>query len=192
MEDFVIYAIDFEGSLQTGILEYGIVGISVQHGIFLTETNLCKNKTSIPSTESHCHHLSENELTTQVDFSHYISRFLSFRSKGFFCAHNASFENTWIDTYFLYKKFFKKNSYVLNDLIHFFQLDDVLEQLGRKFCPPDRKNFHCALFDALACSLLLLNFIRNIKSNHVSISWLLEQSTPIDISREIRQPQLWD
>ena len=217
MEDFVIYAIDFEGSLQTGILEYGIVGVSAEHGIFLTETNLCKNKTSIPATESHCHHLSENELNTQVDFSHYISRFIDLRTKAFLCAHNASFENTllndycplvanpytlpkiktqqwgpWIDTYFLYKKFFKKNSYALNDLIHFFKLNDVLEQLGRKFCPPTRNNFHCALFDALACSLLLLNFIRNTKSNHVSMPWLLEQSTPVDISKEIRQPQLWD
>lgn len=217
VDDFTIYAIDFEGSIQTGVLEYGVVGLSAQHGIFSTETNLCKNKTKIPPSETQCHHLSENALKEQLDFSCYIDRFIDLRSKAFFCAHNASYENAllnnycpivtnshtlpkmktqqwgpWIDTYFLYKKFIKNNCYALNELINFFQLNDVLEQLGRKFCPPQRKNFHCALFDTLACALLLLNFIRNIRSNQVNITWLLEQSAPVDISREIRQPQLWD
>lgn len=217
MDDFIIYAIDFEGSISTGILEYGIVGISAKHGIFSTETNLCKNKTKIPYTETQCHHISSDKLNGQIDFSHYINRFINLRSTAFFCAHNASYENTllnnycpivatpytlpkiktqqwgpWIDTYFLYKKFIKNNGCALNELISFFKLNEILEQLGRKFCPPQRKNFHCALFDTLACALLLLNFIRNIKSDQANITWLLEQSAPLDISQEIRQPQLWD
>lgn len=217
MEDFIIYAIDFEGSLQTGILEYGIVGISAQHGIFSTETNLCKNKTKIPLADTHCHGLKSNNLQEQLDFSHYLNHFINLRSKAFFCAHNATFENTllsnycpilpnactltniktqhwgpWIDTYFLYKKFIKNKSYALNELIDFFNLSENLSLLGKKFCPLTRKNFHCALFDALACALLLLNFIRNIKPNSTSLTWLLSQSTPIEIGEKIRQPQLWD
>lgn len=217
MKDFIIYAIDFEGSLQTGILEYGIVGISAQHGIFFTETHLCKNKAKIPSTETQCHQISESALEECFDFSHYIQRFINLRSKAFLCAHNASYENTllnaycpiilnpytlpkiksqqwgpWIDTYFLYKKSTKHSNYNLSELINFFKLDDILEQLSKKFCPPQRKNFHCALFDSIACSLLLLNFIRNLKEPQINLPWLLQQSTPSNISEGIRQPQLWD
>ena len=217
MEDFIIYAIDFEGSRQTGILEYGIVGLSAQQGIFSTESKLCKNKTYIPLTEMHCHGLSANHLLTKIDFSNYLNHFLQLRSKAFFCAHNAIFENTllsdycpitsnayslhkmqtqqwgpWIDTYILYKKFFKNKSYSLNELIKNFQLGEILSTLGKKFCPHTRNNFHCALFDAIACALLLLNFIRNVKSNTITLTWLLEQSTPTEIAKNIRQPQLWD
>ena len=97
----------------------------------------------------------------------------------------------WLDTYFLYKKHFKISSCGLKELIEMFNLREVLEKISRKFCPPARKNFHCALYDALACTLLFLNFIRQPEIQSKTFTWLLQMSSPLKIAKELQQPQLF-
>ena len=215
MDDTVVYTIDFEGSLKSGILEYGIVGVSFNEGIFFTETKLCKNRCSIPDKEVKCHGISSDLVCGCEDFSASLYKFLDWRSKAYFCAHNAAFENSllnsycpvvlqgyrlatmpenhwgpWLDTYFLYKKF-KKTSCGLSELIKELGLEEILSQLGEKFCPFHRKKFHCALFDAIACALLLLNFVRNERSEQKTLQWLLKESSPQGLGQNIQQANLF-
>ena len=211
MDDFSVYVIDFEGSLQTGILEYGIVEVSSTNGILGADTQLCKNKTNISHLEQECHHLKSDNLSHCSYFEDHLELFIKARQNAFFCAHNAAFENTllsayapiltthhqshtwepWIDTYFLYKKYLKISSCGLNDLIKIFDLGEVLEKISGKFCPPTRKNFHCALYDALACALLFLNFIRLPEIQSKSLTWLLQMSSPLKTAQELQQQQLF-
>ena len=215
MEEISVYAIDFEGSLQTGILEYGIVGFTPRKGIFFTETKLCKNKADIPINEISCHGLCAESLATYEDFSRHLDIFIRLRQKALFCAHNAAFENRllsdycpvppkvyaipllknqqwgpWLDTWFLYRKYFKTQTCTVEQLIQFCNLSEVLSQLSGKFCPPNRKKFHCALFDALACAILFLNFIRSEEGIEKNLLWLLQQSSPKSASEDLKQPKL--
>ena len=215
MENVPIYAIDFEGSLQTGILEYGVVGITPRDGIFFVETQLCKNKTAIPANETSCHGLSAEKLEPYEDFSQHLDTFFHLRKKALFCAHNAAFENRllseycpvvpgayavssfpnqqwgpWLDTWLLYRKYLKTQACTVEQLIHFCNLSELLSRLSGKFCPPGRKNFHCALFDALACALLFLNFIRSKEGSEKNLLELLQQSTPKSISEDLKQQKL--
>lgn len=215
MEEYPIYAIDFEGSLQTGVLEYGIVGFSPQNGIFFTKTELCKNKATIPINETSCHGLWAENLESCKDFSQHLDMFVDLRKKALFCAHNAAFENRllsaycpyipevcagpavsgrqwgpWLDTWYLYRKYLKTQTCTVEQLIHFCSLSELLFQLGGKFCPEGRKNFHCALFDALACALLFLNFIRSKEGAGKNLLWLLEQSSPRAMLEDLKQQKL--
>ncbi len=215
MKDAVIYVIDFEGSLKSGILEYGIVGVSLENGIFFTQTKLCKNRQSISNDETACHGIDAHLVEKCKDFSIYIETFLELRSKAYFCAHNAIFENTllksycpvvlhayglpdvkqnhwgpWLDTYFLYKKFFNTTC-SLSQLIQNCNLSGILFQLAEKFCPPQRKYFHCALFDAIACTILLLNFVRNESIGAKDLGWLLKESNSRRFNQQMQQADLF-
>lgn len=264
MERFIIYAVDFEGSLATGILEYGLVGIDSVAGIFSAEGAFCKNKGRISDAEFARHHISEREVAQCTDFINVIPRFVELRKKCFFCAHNAVFENTllnaycpvvlnahsvgsgsqtswgpWLDTYVLYKKYFKKvlrktiffpepkeisgstnaergthdgsgafrsslsddMSYMcrssalpsvsLQTLIDGCGLQAVLDRLGERFCPPNRRHYHAALYDALACAVLFLNFIRSEAVPTKTLQGLLRESASNAQCELLRQPTLF-
>lgn len=212
MEDFTVYVLDFEGSLKTGVLEYGLVGLTAKKGIFFSETKLCKNRENISASETACHGICAKELVNCEDFSCEIEKFVRLREKAFFCAHNAAFEDTllsaycpivpnayhigfsqerrwfpWLDTLFLYKKYVKNQGCGLRELIEVCGLWNILQQLGEKFCPDGRKNFHNALFDSLACALLFLNFIRSDIFKGKSLAWLIEQSSPKEEAMDMKQ-----
>lgn len=265
MERFTIYAVDFEGSLATGILEYGLVGIDSIEGIFSAESAFCKNRGRVSDAEFAQHHISEGRVAKYEDFINVVPRFLELRAKSFFCAHNAAFENAllssycpvvlkacggvsgssswgpWLDTCVLYKKYFKKvlrgkiplsaqkktadvgdadakdasgnesdmshhsssddASYIyrsqalpsvgLQTLIEGYGLVEVLNNLGERFCPPDRRHWHAALYDALACALLLLNFIRSEAGYRKTLSQLLRESASNATAETLRQPTLF-
>ncbi len=215
MEDFSLYVIDFEGSLQTGILEYGIVEVSSIEGILNAQTQLCKNKSSISSLEQQYHHLNDKQLSSSFYFENYLDIFVKARQKALFCAHNAAFENTllsdylsmltipspmgnqqytwgpWLDTYYLYKKHLKISSCGLDNLIKMFQLDEILGKIAGNFCPDTRKNFHCALYDAIACALLFLNFIRLPEIQSKTLNWLLMESSSSKIAKNLKQLRLF-
>ncbi|MBR1843399.1 MAG: 3'-5' exonuclease, partial [Opitutales bacterium] len=133
MERFTVYVVDFEGSLATGILEYGLVGIDSIEGIFSAETAFCKNRGRISDAEFAQHHISEERVARCEDFINVVPKFVELRKGGFFCAHNAAFENAllnsycpvvlnacsvgagsqascgpWLDTCVLYKKYVKQ------------------------------------------------------------------------------------
>ena len=264
MERFTIYAVDFEGSLATGILEYGLVGIDSIEGIFSAESAFCKNRGRVSDAEFAQHHISEERVAKYEDFINIVPRFVELRRKGFFCAHNAAFENSllnsycpvvlkaygggasdssswgpWLDTCVLYKRYFKKvlrgeiysfaqekavsdtdaegdsgdegstsqssfpddASYMhrslvlpsvgLQILIDGCDLAEVLNNLGERFCPPDRRHWHAALYDALACALLFLNFIRSEAGHGKTLPQLLHESASEATAEALRQPTLF-
>ena len=271
MERFTVYVVDFEGSLATGILEYGLVGIDSIEGVFSAEGAFCKNRGRISDAEFAQHHISEERVAGYEDFINVVPRFAELRAKSFFCAHNAAFENAllnsycpvvlntygvgagsqafwgpWLDTCVLYKKYFKKvlrgkilsskqtsskqkitvdvgaadeegmsgneggtsqssfpddASYVhrsqalpsvgLQTLIDGCDLAEVLNSLGERFCPPDRRHWHAALYDALACALLFLNFIRSEAGCGKTLSQLLHESASEATAEALRQPTLF-
>ncbi len=266
MERFRVYAVDFEGSLATGILEYGLVGIDSMNGIFSAESAFCKNRGRISDAEFAQHHISEERVARCEDFINVVPKFVELRRGGFFCAHNAAFENSllnsycpvvlkaygggasdssswgpWLDTCVLYKKYFKKvlrgkihsskrkitvdigaadteggsdnednipqlsfpddASYIyrsqalpsvgLQTLINGCGLTEVLNNLGERFCPPDRRHWHAALYDALACALLFLNFIRSEAGCGKTLPQLLHESASNAVSEALRQPTLF-
>ena len=266
VERFTVYVADFEGSLATGILEYGLVGIDSVDGIFSAETAFCKNRGRISDTEFAQHHISEEQVAKCGDFINVVPKFVELRAESFFCAHNAAFENAllnsycpvvlntygvgagsqafwgpWLDTCVLYKKYFKKvlrgkNSFVrtekncrcgdtdaegashkesgasqssfpddvsyvyrskvlpsvgLQTLIDGCGLTEVLNNLGERFCPPDRRHWHAALYDALACALLFLNFIRSEAGHGKTLPQLLHESASEATAEALRQPTLF-
>lgn len=263
MERFTIYAMDFEGSLATGILEYGLVGIDSVDGVFSAETAFCKNRGRISDAEFAQHHISAKRVARYGDFIKVVPKFVELRRNGFFCAHNAAFENSllnsycpvvlnacgvvsgsrilswepWLDTCVLYKRYFKKvlrgkilipgktvgdidaegescegsgmpqsslpddASYMcrsqalpsvsLQTLIDGCGLTEVLNNLGERFCPPDRRHWHAALYDALACALLFLKFIRSEAGCGKTLLQLLHESASEATAEALRQPTLF-
>ena len=264
MERFTVYAVDFEGSLATGILEYGLVGIDSIEGIFSAEGAFCKNRGRISDAEFVQHHISAEQVARCSDFINVVPRFAELRTKSFFCAHNAAFENAllnsycpvvlnacgiasgsqaswgpWLDTCVLYKKYFKKvlrgkilssvrkitvdntdakdmsgnesntsqpslsenapyayrsqalPSVGLQTLIDGCGLTEVLNNLGERFCPLDRRHWYAALYDALACALLFLNFIRSEAGCGKTLPQLLHESASEATAEALRQPTLF-
>ena len=201
-KDIPIYVIDFEGSTQTGIIEYGIVGL-LNGEIFETHTKICKSFAKISEMEFLLHKISFEETADKQPFSDNIDLFIEKRKKGPFCAHNAIFEEKllasnfpvvhniptffdniprlgwgpWVDTYSIYRRSFPKlKKFTLSALINSFTLSEKLYSIAKSLCPPTRCNYHCALFDAIASALLLNNFLTSNPST-LSIQSLLIHSS---------------
>lgn len=199
---YPIYVIDFEGSLSAGIVEYGVVGI-YEGEIFETHSRLCRALAPIPDNEVRCHGISFETTLRFPPFASDSEFFLKRRQSGPFAAHNALFEDRllrnewpvpgqvprflennaqngwgpWIDTYCLYRRCFPNAAgFALSELIDSFKLNDALACLGKLFCKSQRRNYHCALFDALACSLLLLKLLENSDAHPLSLDWLFIHS----------------
>lgn len=197
-----IYVIDFEGNTQTGIIEYGIVGL--QDGkIFEAHTSICRSFAKIPEIEFMLHKISFDETIDKKPFSSHIDIFVERRKRGPFCAHNAIFEEKlissafpvvpnipkffdnlssigwgpWVDTYSIYRRCFHKlKKFTLESLVSAFNLSEQLDSIAKELCPPTRCNYHCALFDAIASALLLITFIAKMKAT-MSIQELLIYSS---------------
>ena len=94
----------------------------------------------------------------------------------------------WLDTLPMYKKYYPGlESYKLEQLINHFHLHDALDELGQRYCPPGRNRYHCALFDALASTLLLQQIVRALNSDRCSIKALMELSGHSDLAAETQQ-----
>ncbi|MEC9227745.1 MAG: 3'-5' exonuclease, partial [Verrucomicrobiota bacterium] len=84
----------------------------------------------------------------------------------------------WLDTLHIYRQLYPQlESYKLQDLIDLFDLKPELEDKAKVYCPVNRIGFHCALYDALACALLLLHLFSHPELKEINIPWLLLQST---------------
>jgi DNA polymerase-3 subunit epsilon len=184
-----IHVIDFEGNTSSGILEYGIVtldGYAITH----TCTQTCAPTGEISAREIGVHGLEPNGLVGLLPFEQHFERFSSLRQQGVFAAHNASFEhqalqhtwpaNTlsstwypedgltsdwgpWLDTCALCQHYYPGcERYNLGWLIDKRGLRGLLNTLAQRHCPPSRRKPHCALYDALAAALLLLELIQGL------------------------------
>ena len=199
-----VYMMDFEGSPVSGVVEYGVVELKGGR-ITETRTALCGPTGKIPERDRAVHGISLRLAGEKAPFSDRYAFFVSLRRAGIFAAHNRHAENRflkdtwplppavpdwretgkraqewgpWIDTLSLYRRLYQGlEAYGLGELVNGFGLGESLLELGREQCPPGRSHPHCALFDALASSLLLLRLEEEPElRGRMTRGWLLEMS----------------
>ncbi|HVU15700.1 MAG TPA: 3'-5' exonuclease [Candidatus Didemnitutus sp.] len=202
--DTPIHFVDFEGGRVCGILEFGVVTLR-GGAVESVRTGLCRPLGRIPAEDSEIHGLREADLAQQRLFSEEWEFFARLRETGPLAAHFAGVENgllksvwpyprtapdfaqpgrsagewgPWIDTGRLYPQFFPEHdSARLESLVQASGLAAELSREAEQWCPPPRRRFHAALYDALAGSLLLLTLLRRPEFEPATIPWLLQMST---------------
>lgn len=214
-----IHFIDFEGNATSGILEFGVV--TLRDGeIAGTQTRLCRATGRVNPEETRVHGLSAEGLVTEAYFAAEWERFAGLRATGPLAAHFAPVENSllrkvwpypnevpdfaqpgrtttewgpWIDTGQLYPQLFPQlGSLRLADLVVRCGLQGELDEVTRKHCPPERRRYHAALYDALAGALLLRALLHRPEFAAATIPWLLQMSTPdADKRGALQQGQLF-
>lgn len=196
-----IYAIDFEGSKNIGIVEYGIAEITGGQ-ISACKTRICAPKSRIGARDAKFFDISNARASANPPFESDLKLFCNMRKSGLFASHNATAEDTllrdclpaaplsqnpltgkagaawgpYIDTCSLAKKLFNLNSAKLADVTAALNLQSQLAQKAAEFCPEDRRKWHCALFDAIACALILIKICSFEGFEEVDCNWLLKYS----------------
>jgi DNA polymerase-3 subunit epsilon len=217
--DVPIHFIDFEGSVASGILEYGVVSL---HGglVVDTQTRLCAATGRIRAEDEALHGLSAQAVAAHAPFADEFARFAALRASGPLAAHYAHAENMlikavwpyprlspdfarpgiarpdwgpWIDTGRLCAELFPQlASGKLEQLVAAFGLQDELAALAAQHCPPERRHYHAALYDALAAALLLITLGRRPEFARMTVPWLLQISTANPAKRAaLRQDELF-
>lgn len=199
-----IFFVDFEGSRASGILEYGVATV-VGGQITETRTRLCRAAGRISAEDSAVHGLTEAEVQTEAPFSDDWDVFADLRERGPLAAHYAGVENgllksvwpyprastnlarpgervidwgPWIDTGALYLQLYPKlGTGKLGALVAAVGRQGELDALGARHCPPARRRYHAALYDALAGALLLCLLARDPQLSRLSTTQILALST---------------
>ena len=183
--DTTIHVVDFEGSLTSGVLEWGVVSI-IGNSISNTQSRLCGKRSAISEKEVQQHGISEELIQDLEPFEADWDLFADLRQSGPLCAHHAIIENgflrntwayprasrdflatdpnktvadwgPWLDTLQIYRRLYPGiESYQLDHLVKKFGLNSRLKSLAEIHCPRGRGRFHCALYDALATALLVI------------------------------------
>ena len=214
-----IHIIDFEGSRQSGIVEYGVVTL-LRTEITAAQTRLCAPIGTISDQDRLHHGISEDAALEEARFDADWSYFAELREKGPFCAHSAAVEDgllrsvwayprsspdfsregetvaawgPWLDTLQLYRSAYPQlSSYKLSDLIADFELQAELDDLAALYCPEKRRRFHCALYDAFAATLLLKRLYAEPELAPISLHWLfLHSAVSTDMRDSIGQMKLF-
>ncbi len=217
--EHLIHFVDFEGSIASGILEYGVVTMRGAD-IVETHTRLCRATGRVRAEDVAVHGLDVNTVSGCAPFGEEFARFARWRETGPLAAHFANAENTliksawpyprsspdfarpgatatewgpWIDTGRLYPQFYPSlTSAKLADVVAAFALQPRLDALAAEHCPADRRHYHAALYDALAGALLLMRLAAEQTLASQPLAWILEMST-LDGARrdELRQGGLF-
>ena len=206
-----IHVIDFEGNRQSGIVEYGVATLRGQR-LDSTFTGLCRPVGTISDFERNQHRIDEDSLQDCKPFDAQWELFSKLRQEGVFCAHNASVEDgllrsvwpcpgistdffdlgeaakltwgPWLDTLWVYRRVYPDlESYHLETLIGLFGLQAKLDELAEVDCPAGRRQYHSALYDAIASALLLARILEEPDFKMISLHWLLRQSQASEASR---------
>ena len=199
-----IFFVDFEGSRTSGILEFGVV--EVRGGrIVSAQTRLCRATGRVRLEDVAVHGLREEALVEHAPFADEWEYFATLRETGPLAAHYAGVENAllkgvwpyprnspdfarpgerviewgpWIDSARLYAQFYPQlDSGRLESLVTACGLHAELEALALVHCPPDRRRYHAALYDALAGALLLASLAREPRLAALTTMQLLALST---------------
>jgi DNA polymerase-3 subunit epsilon len=219
-KDCPIHVVDFEGSRQSGVVEFGLVTLW-DGDIASCSTRLCRPQGEITPQERAQHGIVEDEARLFEPFAAEWERFTALRAKGPMAAHHALVENgflkaqwpyppaspdflhegrtvadwgPWIDTRQLYARVYPDlDGYGLAELIGTFGLQERLDEAAARHCPERRGKYHCALYDTLASALLLLRLGAQEGFEHMNIPWLITQSQPsVDKRQEARQGGLFE
>lgn len=211
INEIPIHIIDFEGSRQSGIVEYGVVTL-LGTKITATQTRLCAPTGTIRDSDKMHHGITEEAAAHEARFDVDWSYFADLRKKGPFCAHSASVEDgllrsvwayprsspnfardgeyasdwgPWLDTLQLYRTLYPQlPSFKLNALVADFRLQAALDELAALYCPKKRHQFHCALYDAFASALLLKRLHTESELEPLSLNWLFLNSAPTGTARD--------
>lgn len=199
-----VFFIDFEGSLASGILEYGIVTV-LEGRVTAAATRPCRPTGRVRSEDTVIHGLREETLAGCAPFSDDWELFAERREKGPLAAHYAGVENSllksvwpyprsspdfarpggrvidwgpWIDTARIYAQLYPKlESGRLESLVAACGLQGELDALARSHCPPGRVRYHAALYDAIAGALLLASLSRHPQLASLTVMQLIALST---------------
>jgi DNA polymerase III epsilon subunit-like protein len=199
-----LYFIDFEGSVGSGILEYGIVTL-MGGRVTSTLTRLCSPTGTIRREDTEIHRLKGELLATHEPFSADWELFADLREKGPLAAHFAGAESSllratwpyprnspdfarpgnrlidwgpWVDSARIYAQLYPAlESLRLEAVVTAAGLQAELDLLAAKHCPADRRFYHAALYDALAGALLLASLARNPQLASLTVMQLLALST---------------
>lgn len=211
-----IHVIDFEGSRQSGVVEYGIATIA-EGRVTASYSRICAPIGTISDRDREQHGISEEVARGEVPFEDEWGLMLGLRETGPFCAHNVSVEagliqavwpcpkrvpnfaesglleadwGPWLDTLQLYRRVYEGlESYKLEDLIELFGLQAELDEQAKLLCPPRRQRYHCALYDALASALLLIHLLGEKELESASLRWLITQSASSASKRQSMEQQ---
>jgi len=202
--EHTIHFVDFEGSVSSGILEYGIVTLRAGE-IEATATRLCRATGRVRAEDAAVHGLNEATVARAAPFTDEFERFARLRETGPMAAHFANAENTmlksvwaypravpdfvrpdrtvtdwgpWVDTGRLLPQLYPAlESAKLEDVVRAFELQAELDAGAAEHCPDDRRHYHAALYDALAGALLLRRLAHESAVATQSLGWLLQMST---------------
>jgi len=214
-----IHFIDFEGSVGSGVLEFGVVTL-VGGEVIETRTRLCRASGRIRPEDAAIHGLAEAMVADAAPFSDDFAIFAALRESGPLAAHFAHVENSllkaawpyprvsphfgrpgtvhadwgpWLDTGRLYSELYPQlDTASLGHLVGEFALQAELDALAAVHCPKDRRRYHSALYDAMAGALLLRALVRRDEFASATIPWLLQMSTANAQKRDaLRQTELF-
>ncbi len=199
-----IFFIDFEGSLTSGVLEYGVVALRGPE-IFDTRTRLCRATGPVRPEDAAVHGLRGVDVAAAEPLAADWDFFAALRERGPLAAHFAQVENSllksvwpyprsapdfarpggrlvewgpWVDTGRLYAQLCPQMpSGRLEELIAACGLQSALDERAASSCPAGRRRYHAALYDALAGALLLARLVAEPAAADKSTGWLLEMST---------------
>jgi DNA polymerase III epsilon subunit-like protein len=216
----LIHFVDFEGSVASGILEYGVVTMRGAE-VVETHTRLCQATGRVRAEDAALHGIEATAVAEAAPFAEDFEVFAKWRETGPLAAHFANAENTlikavwpyprtspdfarpgavitewgpWIDTGRLYPQFYPTlASAKLGELVAAFGLQAKLDELAEAHCPPERRRYHAALYDALAGALLLGRLADEPTLAGQTCAWLLAMSTLDGEKRDaLRQGGLFD
>jgi DNA polymerase III epsilon subunit-like protein len=202
--DQPIFFIDFEGSLGSGVLEYGIATLH-QGRVTATLTRLCAPTGRVRAEDTEIHGLEAGALAGSDLFSADWEVFAGRREQGPLAAHYAGAEHSllraiwpypraspdfarlgsrvadwgpWIDTARIYAQLYPAlESGRLESVVAACGLQSDLDALAGAHCPPGRRRYHAALYDALAGALLLGSLARHPPLASLTLTQLLALST---------------
>ncbi|MGJ8638818.1 MAG: 3'-5' exonuclease [Opitutaceae bacterium] len=206
-----IHIIDFEGSRQSGVVEYGVVTMLGDH-IEATYSRLCAPVGEITERDRQQHGISQSAASQEALFETEWDLFAGLRESGPLCAHNVAVEDgllrsvwayprsspdfsseeqlisswgPWLDTLQLYRRVYPQlESHKLGDLVEQFDLASDLKEAAALHCPEKRGRYHCALYDALASALLLRRLYAVPELGDLTLRWLLVNSAASTASRD--------
>jgi DNA polymerase-3 subunit epsilon len=199
-----VHFVDFEGSTSSGVLEYGVATL-LGGRVASAVTRLCAPTGRIRPEDTEVHGLRGEALARFEPFSSDWGLFAELRERGPLAAHYAGAENAlikstwpyprnspdfsrpgshvidwgpWIDSARIYAQLYPSiESGRLESLVAACGLQPELDALALAHCPPARRRYHAALYDALAGALLLASLSRIPQLASLTLTQLLALST---------------
>jgi DNA polymerase-3 subunit epsilon len=209
-----VHVIDFEGSIRTGVVEFGVVTLR-GGAIERCAAGICRPRGKVRAEETAVHGLDEARLAVEAPFESHWATFSALRETGVLAAHFAATENAllrgtwpcprlspdflrpgsesaewgpWIDSGRLVQEWrADTGTAALADVVARLGLSEALEKLAEEMCAADRRRYHCALFDALAAALVLVALGYDAAGEPHSLAHMLASSTADSRRRDERR-----